>query len=189
MYSDKAVKKQLAHSRGIAINPRNSESDMPTIVIPTGSNDYHYLASPYSHEKAYVREARFVEVCLAAQVLQQRGFVLYVPIMVGHPWATACNLDVGWETWGTWDETFLSKASSIIICHMPGSQDSVGIAAERDLMQNKYNKPVYHLGFINSFPLLRTNFVGNSSVRLNLNWELSRSEIAANQQMIINEDL
>lgn len=44
-----------------------------------------YLASPYSHESAEVREARFHAVVEAAGVLMRAGHVVYSPIAPDQP--------------------------------------------------------------------------------------------------------
>jgi hypothetical protein len=47
-----------------------------------------YLASPYSHPEADVREARYIAACQAAAELMRAGHVVYSPIAHSHPIAT-----------------------------------------------------------------------------------------------------
>ncbi|MCP4786572.1 MAG: DUF1937 family protein [Fuerstiella sp.] len=52
-----------------------------------------YLASPYSHSDANIREKRFRDVCRTAARLMRNGDVVFSPIAHGHPIApcTVCR--------------------------------------------------------------------------------------------------
>ncbi len=44
-----------------------------------------YLASPYTHVDAAVRESRFDAACLAMSTLMRAGLSVYSPIVHSHP--------------------------------------------------------------------------------------------------------
>ena len=57
-----------------------------------------YLASPYSHPDAVVREQRFRDVCLAAARLIRAGQIVFSPIAHSHPIASGgFGLPTGWD--------------------------------------------------------------------------------------------
>lgn len=45
----------------------------------------YYLASPYSHPNATMREARYEEACKAAAWMMKQGYVVFSPIAHSHP--------------------------------------------------------------------------------------------------------
>ncbi len=58
-----------------------------------------YLASPYSHPDARVRQRRFEEACQAAAAITRAGLSVFSPISHSHPIARY-GVPTGWDYWG-----------------------------------------------------------------------------------------
>lgn len=89
-----------------------------------------YLASPYSHRYAYIRERRFRAACIAAGWLMQQGEVVYSPIAHSHPIAEYCDMPKEWEFWRKQDMAMLAKASALYVLVISGTGLSRGVQAE-----------------------------------------------------------
>lgn len=92
--------------------------------------DLLYLASPYSHPDASVREARFQAAARAAAWLFQRGHMVFSPIAHAHPIALHGGLALGWQHWGRFDSLMLEKCNVLFVLTLDGWRESAGIAAE-----------------------------------------------------------
>jgi len=103
-----------------------------------------YLASPYSHPSAVVREQRFQAACRAAAALMQQGRVVYSPIAHTHPIAVLCDLPKGWEYWRQYDEAFLAASSEVVVLMLDGWQESAGVQAEIEIAERD-GKPVRYM--------------------------------------------
>lgn len=103
-----------------------------------------YLASPYSHPSAAVREQRFQDACRAAAHLMRQGHIVYSPIAHTHPIATLCDLPKGWEYWRKVDEAFLERCDALYVLHLDGWRESVGVRAEI-VIANRLHKPIRHV--------------------------------------------
>ena len=102
-----------------------------------------YLASPYSHPVAAVREARFKAACRAAARLMQDGEVVFSPIAHSHPIA-AFGLPVDWLFWERFDGGQLVHADEIAVLMLDGWRESRGVQAEIRLATD-LGKPVRYL--------------------------------------------
>lgn len=89
-----------------------------------------YLASPYSHQDADVREGRFYAVCEAAAILMRDGHLVYSPIAATHPIATRHEMPLDWAYWQKLDERILSSCDCIVVLTIDGWDISVGVTAE-----------------------------------------------------------
>jgi hypothetical protein len=96
---------------------------------------YIYLASPYSHEDAYVMEERFRAVCEAAAAMMRRGEFVYSPIAHSHPIAKVGGLPKGWEYWQEFDEIMIRNAGKLVVLMLDGWMESEGVAAEIQLAE------------------------------------------------------
>lgn len=99
-----------------------------------------YLAIPYTHPDAKVREARFELVNKIASKLMQQGRFIFSPISHSHPIALH-GLPKGWDYWEKYDHVFLTLSDKLIIIMAEGWEDSVGIKKEMELMK-QMNKPI-----------------------------------------------
>lgn len=115
-----------------------------------------YLASPYSHEDAAIREQRANEAAAAALALITRGHSIYSPIASWHHWCQIWGLPFEYETWASQDRGMIEAASELWVLMLPGWRESRGIAAELTHAQ-VMSKPVKFvepltLRFINERP-------------------------------------
>jgi hypothetical protein len=92
-----------------------------------------YLACPYSHPEAAVRETRFQQVNAVAADLMLRGNMVFSPISHTHPIALAGDLPKGWNFWAAYDKTFIQWCDEVWVLTLEGVCDSVGVRAEIDL--------------------------------------------------------
>lgn len=89
-----------------------------------------YLASPYSHHDAVVREARFQSACMAAGRLIKAGVCVYSPIVHCHPIAVKEGLPEGWLFWSDFARTMLEAATELCVLTLDGWDRSLGVGDE-----------------------------------------------------------
>ncbi len=89
-----------------------------------------YLATPYSHQDASVREERFRAVNAAAAELMRQGMHIFSPISHTHPIALAGDLPLGWEYWQAYDRAILAACCKLIVLMLDGWKESKGVAGE-----------------------------------------------------------
>lgn len=102
-----------------------------------------YLASPYSHPDAAVREQRFHSVCRMAATLMQQGDVVFAPIVHGHP-LVGHGLPTDWPFWERFDREHLRRCDELVVLMLDGWRESVGVAAEIRIAA-ELGKPVRHI--------------------------------------------
>lgn len=88
-----------------------------------------YLASPYTHPDAVVREIRFKHALLAAGKLLEEGFTVFSPIVHFHPIAEAYKLPTDWAFWENLCRQYLSVSNRLIVLEIPGWEESTGVTA------------------------------------------------------------
>ena len=89
-----------------------------------------YLAVPYSHSSADVREARFKSANKAAAQLMRAGLYVFSPISHTHPIALAGDLPLGWEYWQNYDRAILQICRKLVVLQLEGWLQSKGILEE-----------------------------------------------------------
>ena len=89
-----------------------------------------YLACPYSHPDASVREARFLAANKAAARLMAKGEFVFSPISHTHPIAVAGDLPLGWDFWEAYDRAILAACGAIVVLRIDGWEKSKGVTAE-----------------------------------------------------------
>ncbi len=112
-----------------------------------------YLASPYSHPDAWMRELRFRAVARVAGILRRdEGISTFCPITHSHPISEELTgVDpTDHDFWLSWDKPFERLCSGLIICQLPGWDKSRGIATEVPLFKAA-GKPVLHRVVIQLF--------------------------------------
>src|SRR5690606_35260864 len=99
----------------------------------TWSRAMIYIASPYSHPEAEVRQQRFEAVRDFCAALIQDGKFPYSPIVHCHPIAVAQNLpgDAAW--WRRYNFNTLRRCDSMIVLKLRGWSESKGVAEELEL--------------------------------------------------------
>jgi len=101
-----------------------------TFVAPGAFDDLTYLATPYSHPDAPVREQRYRAACAIAAVLTARGDLVYSPVAHGHGIALSGSLPVTWEHWKRLDLRMLRACDSLTVACVTGWENSHGVLAE-----------------------------------------------------------
>jgi hypothetical protein len=92
-----------------------------------------YLASPYGHPSARVREDRFYDAVKAAGNLMLKGHHVFAPIVHSHPIAeNVLAIPNTHDFWLKQDFALLRYASTLVVLMLPGWQESVGVKAEID---------------------------------------------------------
>lgn len=94
-----------------------------------------YLASPYTHPDAQVREWRFREACRASAALLRAGITVFSPIAHSHPIA-AFGMPTSWEFWSQVDREYLSRCDVLAVLTLAGWRESVGVQAEIGLARD-----------------------------------------------------
>jgi len=89
-----------------------------------------YVASPYSHPDASVREDRFDLTCRFVGQLMQGGELVYSPIVHNHPIAIRMDTPMDFDYWRKHDFAMLGLCDSVRVFKLPGWEDSKGISAE-----------------------------------------------------------
>lgn len=102
-----------------------------------------YLASPYSHSEAVVREERFRAACQATARLIAAGHVVFSPIVHGHP-LVHHGLPTDWSFWEQFDRDHLVRCDEVVVLTLDGWRESVGVAAEIRIAE-ELGKPVRYL--------------------------------------------
>lgn len=101
-----------------------------------------YLACPYSHTDATVREQRFEAVCAAAALLIREGHQVFAPVVHGHP-LTRFGLPTGWDFWEPHVRQHLERCHEVLVLTLDGWDQSVGVAAEITIAQS-LGKPIWY---------------------------------------------
>ena len=89
-----------------------------------------YLAIPYSHPDAKVREERFAIANRFAGYLMKSGYIVYSPISHGHAIEMNYSLPRDWQFWQKQCFPFLEWADEIYVMKIDGWKESVGVQAE-----------------------------------------------------------
>lgn len=91
-----------------------------------------YLASPYSDDRADVREKRYRQTCEKAARMMMQGIVVFAPIAHSHPIALFLPEQylIHHAFWMHHDLPMLEKASKLAVLTLEGWDKSKGVAAE-----------------------------------------------------------
>lgn len=90
-----------------------------------------YLACPYSHESADIREFRFVECCKAVAQGLKHGIPIFSPIAHTHPVVVHGGLEPNdIDLFFVLDEAILPFCVELWILQLPGWEESKGIDCE-----------------------------------------------------------
>lgn len=95
-----------------------------------------YLASPYSHPDDEVREDNYIVVSNIAADMVSNGHVVFSPISYGHNLLEFKNMPSNWEFWFNFCVTFLLKCDKLVVCKMPGWENSIGVTEEIEIARN-----------------------------------------------------
>lgn len=105
-----------------------------------------YLASPYSHASAVVKDMRYREACRAAGRLMHDGHAVFSPIAHSHPieqFFDGAKVE-GHDFWLRQDFAILRHASKLVVLMLEGWEQSFGVRAEIELA-TRLNIPIEYL--------------------------------------------
>lgn len=103
-----------------------------------------YLATPYSKFKPDPAAA-FRAACKIAAHLVCAGIKVYSPIAHTHPIAVHGALDLlDHAIWLPFDEAMMEASSVLIVAHLEGWNESIGIAHEVKFFEER-GRPIYDL--------------------------------------------
>lgn len=88
-----------------------------------------YLASPYSHPDAAVREQRYHATCSAAAQLINAGHAVFAPIVQGHA-LVPYGLPTCWSYWEPHAKQHLQRCDELVVLTLDGWDTSEGVQAE-----------------------------------------------------------
>lgn len=91
---------------------------------------YIYLAGPYSHQDATVKEVRYELHRQAAWFMLRYKRWCYSPIVHCHPLAQYHELPTDFAYWQAYNEAMLAEADELWVIKLHGWMDSKGVAAE-----------------------------------------------------------
>ncbi len=103
-----------------------------------------YLASPYSHPDAAVRERRYRLACAAVAALARAGRSAFSPVVHSHP-LVALGLPTDWAFWRHLDRAFLARCDEVVVLTLEGWEQSVGVREEVRIA-GELGKPVRYVG-------------------------------------------
>ena len=92
-----------------------------------------YLACPYTHNSALVKEHRFKFANHIAAQLMKAGNIVFSPISHSHPIATQCGLDMGLEFWMAQDLSFIQWCDELVVLTIKGWEESKGVTREIEI--------------------------------------------------------
>jgi len=95
-----------------------------------------YLASPYSHPDDEVREDNYIVVSNIAADMVSNGYVVFSPISYGHNLLGFKNMPSNWEFWFNFCVAFLLRCDKLVVCKMPGWDNSIGVKEEIEIARN-----------------------------------------------------
>ena len=103
-----------------------------------------YLASPYTHPDAVVREQRYHETCRATAEMLLEGETVFCPIVHCHP-LVAYGVPTEWTFWEEHDRQYLVRCEELVVLKLDGWRRSRGVQAEIKLaaamdMPIRYNE-------------------------------------------------
>ncbi len=93
-----------------------------------------YVASPYSHPDADVREHRYNEAMRATAWLLRTdpNLIAFSPIVYCHPMARRHALPTDAQYWKAFNEGIMTLSDRIYFLRLPGWEDSIGFKMEHD---------------------------------------------------------
>ena len=93
---------------------------------------YVYLASPYSHPDATVREARYAAACKKAAQYTSKGQAVFAPIVHSHPLVPYMDPNdcMNFDLWMKLDLPLLKDAQELHVLCIDGWRDSRGVKRE-----------------------------------------------------------
>ena len=92
--------------------------------------EFHYLATPYSHPDATVRQRRVDEARRYMAALLRVHIVTFCPISMTHDAACSHALPLDFAFWERFNHAFLSRSAGVIVADIEGWEESRGVIHE-----------------------------------------------------------
>lgn len=89
-----------------------------------------YLASPYTHKDALVRDMRAAAVTIMAHKMMQEGIIVFSPVSYGHTIAKLGDMPTDWQYWEKTCRAYLSHSHKIVVLMLQGWEESTGVTEE-----------------------------------------------------------
>jgi hypothetical protein len=90
-----------------------------------------YIACPYSHRDAAVRNHRYRMACCAAAMLIKHRIVVFRPLPHSVPVAQIGGIsETDTDVWLEQDLPFLRCCDEVLVLGLPGWKESIGVRAE-----------------------------------------------------------
>jgi hypothetical protein len=96
---------------------------------------FAYLAVPYTHAHAVIREERYQKVNSMAAHLIALGWHIFSPISHTHSIAADNDLPLGWDYWQEYDRAILEICTHLIVYTLDGWNTSAGVRGEMAIAQ------------------------------------------------------
>jgi hypothetical protein len=112
-------------------------------------HDYLYLASPYTHQHAHIRERRFQQVRYVASQFAREGIPVYSPIVHGHMLDVMIRSGDLSDPHGFWRVQWLPllhSSAALVVLQIPEWQESRGVSEEIQIARVA-GKPVHYLPY------------------------------------------
>ncbi len=94
---------------------------------------YIYLASPYTHPDADVKEQRYMAAVKAAAKLMSEGRCVFAPIPHSHEIDKTFVTPMPLSFWQMQDMAILRHAEELVVLALPGWEESSGVQWEIDV--------------------------------------------------------
>lgn len=108
-----------------------------------------YLASPYSHPDAAVREENFRKVSKFAAKMNAEGLVTFSPITYGHTLVQFRQMPTDWEFWQNFCFKLLIKCDKLTVLMIDGWEKSRGVAEELSIARD-HGIPIEYIEYSES---------------------------------------
>jgi nucleoside 2-deoxyribosyltransferase len=89
-----------------------------------------YLASPYSHNSAMIRQQRYHLTCRAASKLMKAGIVVFSPLANTIPAIEIGGLELKHPEFMALDIPLLMRCDELLVIALDGWEQSVGVTQE-----------------------------------------------------------
>jgi hypothetical protein len=102
-----------------------------------------YVASPYSHPKAEIREENYRKVAYLSADLCSEGKLALSPIVYGHTLVGFKEMRTDWDFWMNFCISLLERCDEMIVYKIEGWENSRGVKEEIEFAQKKGMKITY----------------------------------------------
>lgn len=91
---------------------------------------FHYLATPYTHPDASVRQKRVNEARRYMAALLRVHVITFCPISMTHDAAVTYDLPKDFMFWERFNDAFLSRSAGVMVANIDGWEQSAGVMHE-----------------------------------------------------------